>query len=73
MQFTLILQIIVSVILITLVTLQSKETSLGASFSSTTQTGYHTKRGPEKIIYLATILMSIVFLVLSFLNIAVWK
>ncbi len=73
MQFTLILQIIVSVALIILVTLQSKETSLGASFSSTTQTGFHTKRGPEKIIYIATIVLSVIFLILSFLNIAIWK
>jgi protein translocase SecG subunit len=73
MQFTLILQIVVSLILIILVTLQSKETSLGSSFSSATQSGFHTKRGPEKIIYLATIICSVIFLVLSFLNIAVWK
>ncbi len=73
MQLTLILQILVSLILIVLVTLQSKETSIGASFSSTTQTGYHTKRGPEKIIYLATIVCSVLFLVLSVLNILFWK
>ncbi len=73
MQITLIAQIVVSLVLIILVTLQSKETSLGASFSSATQSGFHTKRGPEKIIYLATIVFSIIFLILSFLNIAVWK
>lgn len=73
MQLTLILQILVSVILIILVTLQSKDSSLGAGFSSVTQSGFHTKRGPEKIIYLATIICSIVFLALSFLNIAIWK
>jgi protein translocase SecG subunit len=73
MQPTLILQIIVSLILIVLVTLQSKETSIGASFSSTTQTGYHTKRGPEKIIYIATIICSVLFLGLSVLNIVLWK
>lgn len=73
MQAILILQIVVSIILITLVTLQSKETSIGASFSSTTQTGYHAKRGPEKIIYIATIICSVLFLVLSILNILLWK
>lgn len=73
MQAILIAQIIVSIVLIVLVTLQSKETSLGASFSSATQSGFHTKRGPEKIIYLATIVFSVIFLVLSFLNIAIWK
>lgn len=73
MQLTLVLQIVVSLILIVLVTLQSKDSSLGASFSSATQSGFHTKRGPEKMIYLATIVCSIIFLTLSFLNIAVWK
>lgn len=73
MQINLIAQIVVSLILIILVTLQSKEASLGAGFASATQSGFHTKRGPEKIIYLATIVFSIIFLVLSFLNIAVWK
>lgn len=73
MQLSLILQIVVSLILIVLVTLQSKDGSLGAGFSSATQSGFHTKRGPEKMIYLATIICSIIFLVLSFLNIAVWK
>lgn len=73
MQITLIVQIIVSLVLIILVTLQSKDSSLGAGFSSATQSGFHTKRGPEKMIYIATIICSVIFLTLSFLNIAVWK
>lgn len=73
MQLSLILQIVVSLILIVLVTLQSKDGSLGSGFASATQSGFHTKRGPEKIIYLSTIICSFIFLVLSFLNIAVWK
>lgn len=73
MQIALIAQIIVSLILIVLVTLQSKDTSLGAGFASATQSGFHTKRGPEKMIYLGTIIFSVIFLLLSFLNIAVWK
>lgn len=73
MQATLITQIIVSLILIILVTLQSKNSSLGTSFSSATQSGFHTKRGPEKLIYIATIVCSVIFLILSFLNIAIWK
>ena len=73
MQLTLILQIIISLILIVLVTLQSKDSSLGSGFASATQSGFHTKRGPEKMIYLATLICSVIFLILSFLNIAVWK
>lgn len=73
MQLPLIFQILVSIILIVLVTLQSKETSLGSGFSSVTQSGLHTKRGPEKLIYIATIVTSVIFVILSFLNIAIWK
>lgn len=73
MKLSLILQIVLSLILIILVTLQSKETSLGSGFSSVTQSGIHTKRGPEKMIYLATIVVAVVFVVFSFLNIALWK
>lgn len=73
MKLSLIIQIILSLVLIVLVTLQSKETSLGSGFSSVTQSGIHTKRGPEKIIYLATIFVAAIFVIFSFLNIALWK
>jgi len=73
MKPSLVIQILLSLILIVLVTLQSKETSLGSGFSSVTQSGLHTKRGPEKMIYLATIIVAIVFVIFSFLNIAIWK
>ncbi|HEX9007902.1 MAG TPA: preprotein translocase subunit SecG [Patescibacteria group bacterium] len=73
MKITLVLQIIVSIILIVLVTLQSNDSSLGSSFSSVTQSGFHTKRGPEKMLYLATIVCGVVFLLLAFLNIITLK
>lgn len=73
MKLSLIVQIFLSLLLIVLVTLQSKETSLGSGFSSVTQSGLHTKRGPEKMIYLATIIVAVVFVIFSFLNIAIWK
>ena len=73
MKITLVLQIIVSIILIVLVTLQSNDSSLGSSFSSVTQSGFHTKRGPEKMLYLATIACGVVFLLLAFLNIITLK
>lgn len=69
MAITLILQIICSIGLIVLVTLQSSETSLSSSLSTITQSGFHTKRGPEKIIYLLTIVTGVIFIALSILNI----
>ena len=73
MQINLVFQIVISILLIVLITLQSRESSMGNSFSSSTQTGFHTKRGPEKIIYLVTIFLSVIFLILSVLNITIWK
>lgn len=73
MKFSLVIQIILSLVLIVLVTLQSKETSLGSGFSSVTQSGIHTKRGPEKLIYITTIVIAVIFVIFSFLNIAIWK
>lgn len=73
MKLTLVIQIILSLVLIVLVTLQSKETSLGSGFSSVTKSGIHTKRGPEKLIYIATIAIAVIFVLFSFLNIAFWK
>lgn len=73
MKFSLVTQIILSLVLIVLVTLQSKETSLGSGFSSVTQSGIHTKRGPEKLIYVATIVVAVIFVIFSLLNIAIWK
>jgi protein translocase SecG subunit len=73
MKPTLIIQIILSLILIVLITLQSKETSLGSGFSSVTQSGLHTKRGPEKLIYIATIILAVIFVLFSLLNITIWK
>lgn len=72
MQLNLVFQIVLSLVLIVLITLQSRESSLGSGFSST-QTGFHTKRGPEKILYLITVFLAVIFLVLSILNITIWK
>lgn len=69
MNITQVLLIITSILLIVLVTLQSSDSSLGSGFSSVTKSGFHTKRGPEKLMYLVTIAAAIIFVLLSFLNI----
>lgn len=73
MKPSLIFQIIISLILIVLVTMQSNESSLGSGFSSATQSGIHTKRGPEKMIYIVTVVVAVIFVIFSILNIAIWK
>ena len=62
-----ILQIVVSVLLITLVLLQQGGSGLGSTFG---QEGgaYATRRGAQKKIFSATIVLGAVFIVLALLN-----
>jgi preprotein translocase subunit SecG len=61
-----IVQIILSILLITVIILQAKGTGLGASFGG--GTSYHTKRGAEKFLFTATVLLAISFVVVAFFN-----
>lgn len=65
-MFTLIAQIIVSIILIIFVILQSKGTGLSGVFGGSTN--YHAKRGVEKTLFYATIFVSVLFVALSIAN-----
>ena len=68
MNVLFIFQIIISIILVALVMLQSKDSGLSNPFGAP-QTGYQTKTGPEKAIYVLTIFVVIIFIVVSILNI----
>jgi preprotein translocase subunit SecG len=63
-------QIIVSIALIVLIALQQRGTALGAGFGGGGEV-YSTKRGAQKKIYYATIVLSAIFLVLGVLNILI--
>jgi preprotein translocase subunit SecG len=63
-------QIIVSIALIVLIVIQQRGTALGAGFGGGGEI-YSTKRGAQKKIYYATILLATVFLVLGVLNILI--
>ncbi len=62
-------QIVLSVLLIIGVLLQRSEASLGSalgggdSFSSS----FHTKRGPERTLFIATIIVAVLFVASSFI------
>lgn len=62
------LQIIFSVILIALILLQTKGTGLGSTFGSDFSF-YGTKRGAEKILFIFTIVVSVIFFIISLLNV----
>lgn len=63
-------QIIISIFLITTILLQQR----GAGASAITggsQTSYYTKRGFEKILFITTIILSILFLATAFVNLLI--
>ena len=62
-------QIVLSLLLIGGILLQQSEAGLGSSFGggdSFGGRGTHTKRGAEKIIFFATIIIAIIFALISF-------
>lgn len=62
----LISHILIAMMLIGLVLLQNSKGGLGTAFGDGSM--YRTKRGAEKIVFYATILVSFLFLVTSLLN-----
>ncbi|MBI3577021.1 preprotein translocase subunit SecG [Candidatus Gottesmanbacteria bacterium] len=65
----LIVQIIVAVGLIALIMLQSSKGGLGTAFGG--GEFYRTKRGAERIVFSATILFGVLFLLTSILNLII--
>ena len=65
-------QILISVLLIGGILLQSSEASLGSSFAGDSFSSVnHTKRGPEKTLFTITIVLAILFIIISFLNLVI--
>jgi protein translocase SecG subunit len=62
-------QILVSLLLLFSILIQANGTSVGRAFGGST--GYHTKRGAEKALFIGTIVLSVIFISLSLLNLAV--
>lgn len=61
-------QIVISVALIIAILLQSSAAGLGTAFGGAdSDTSYHTRRGFEKILFNGTIILAILFAVVSFL------
>ncbi len=65
-----IIQIVVSVLLIVFVLLQQKGAGLSSTFGGEGNV-YQTKRGFEKTLFAGTIILSILFLAVSFANFAI--
>jgi preprotein translocase subunit SecG len=65
-----IIQIVVSGLLVTTVLLQQRGTGLSATFGGEGNI-YRTKRGVEKVLFIATIVLSILFFGLALANIII--
>lgn len=63
MQYLLMAQVVISLLITLAVALQSSTGGLGASFGSSGQ--YHTKRGIEKSLFAATIILAVLFTLVS--------
>lgn len=64
-------QILISIVLIVLILLQERESGLSGTFGGSESGGYQTRRGFEKIIFAATIVLAVAFAVLSLLNLII--
>lgn len=62
------IQMVVSVALILVILLQARGTGLGSSWGGQ-GVSYHSKRGMEKILFVATVVLAILFLCSSLINV----
>ena len=67
MNFLLIAQIIIAILLSGSILMQSKGTGLGSAWGGSGEF-YRTKRGAEKILFASTIILSTLFVVLAILS-----
>jgi preprotein translocase subunit SecG len=66
-----IVQIILSITIVVLVLLQTKGAGLGGIFGGGDSGVYRTRRGAEKVIYQATIVLAIIFFVVAMISVSV--
>ncbi len=68
MQTLLIVQAVVAVLLTVSILLQNRGSGIGSAFGSDFG-GYYTKRGIEKFLFYATVVLGTIFLVVAALNV----
>jgi len=68
MSLLTLIQIFISIALIVLILLQEKSGGIGGAFGGSDGGFYQTKRGLDKIFFISTIVLIIIFTLLSLLN-----
>lgn len=66
-KFLEIFQIVISLLLITVIIMQNRGTGLGGAFGGESSV-YRSRRGIEKILYIATIVLAVLFVIFSIIN-----
>lgn len=69
-NITFVIQIILSALLIVAILLQNKSGGLGAAFGGVSEQ-YRSKRGFEKLLYRATVILVSLFLITSVINLLI--
>jgi len=54
-------QIVLSIVMVALILVQRNEASLGSAFGGSGESSFHVKRGAEKTIFIATIIVAVLF------------
>lgn len=65
-----IFQIILGLLLTTAILIQAKGTGLGSAWGGGGET-YHSKRGVEKLLFSASIILAVLFILISIINVLV--
>ncbi|MBI4118237.1 MAG: preprotein translocase subunit SecG [Parcubacteria group bacterium] len=65
------IQIVLSVLLVAAILLQQTGASLGGAFGGADAGGFHTRRGAERVFFLATIILGILFAITAFVTLLI--
>lgn len=60
------IQIILSILLVATILLQQSGAGIGGAFGGAESAGFHTRRGLEKVLFRATIVLAILFVLSAF-------
>jgi protein translocase SecG subunit len=66
-----IIQIILGILLVGAILMQQSDAGLGSAFGGGDGSGGHTRRGMEKTIFYATIIMAVLFVVSAFIALVI--